>query len=183
MDPLLDISIAWSLAALFGASTVHKLAALEEWPGIVRNYQMLPESLATAAAALLLIAGALTAVALAWPATRRIGACAAAAQLVLFGAALAVNLKRGRSSIDCGCFGSRLRDGIAGWMVARNALLAMLALGLLLPVAPRELSPLDVATCAACVATASFLYPVTAVALRRPSALFADAGAPAREER
>lgn len=167
MDPLLALTLAWSLAALFSASTVHKLAALEEWPGIVRNYRLLPDSLTMTVAGLLLIAGALTAVALVWPATRRIGGCAAALQLLAFAAALALNLRRGRTSIDCGCFGSRLRQGIFGWMVARNVVLAMLALCLLLPVAPRELTALDVAACAAWVATASLLYPVIAVALQR----------------
>ncbi len=171
---MLELTIAWSLAALFGASIAHKLAALEEWPGIVRNYRLLPDTLVGAAAVALLLAGAVTAAALVWPATRRIGACGAAAQLLVFGAALMVNLKRGRSSIDCGCFGSRLREGIFGWMVARNAILAVLALSLLLPVAPRALTRLDIATCVASVATASFLYPVIAVVLRRPPPAWAD---------
>ena len=128
MDPLLDLTIAWALAVLFAASTAHKLVALGEWPGVVRNYRVLPQALAGPAAAMLLIAGAVTAAALFWPATRRIGACAAAAQLILFAAALTINLRRGRSSIDCGCFGSRLRQGISAWMVARNVGLALLAL-------------------------------------------------------
>src|SRR5579862_5647263 len=120
MDPLVGLVVSLSLAVLFAASTAHKLAALGEWPGVVRNYQVLPQALAAPAAGLLLVAGALTAAALIWPGTRRLGACAAAAQLVLFAAAIAINLRRGRSSIDCGCFGSRLRQGIAAWMVARN---------------------------------------------------------------
>jgi hypothetical protein len=169
MDPLLELTIAWSLAALFAASTAHKAAAFAEWPGIVRNYRLLPEALAGAVAGLLLIAGALTAAALVWPATRVVGGGAAAAQLVLFAAALAINLKRGRSSIDCGCFGSRLRQGIYGWMVARNAVLALLASTLLLPVGPRDLTVLDVVMSVACVATLSFLYPVLAVVLRPPT--------------
>ncbi|HTV94889.1 MAG TPA: MauE/DoxX family redox-associated membrane protein [Steroidobacteraceae bacterium] len=179
VDPLLELAIAWSLAALFGASTVHKLAALEEWPGVVRNYRLLPDALAPAVAAALLIAATLTAVALLWPATRRIGACAAAAQLLAFGAALAINLKRGRSSIDCGCFGSRLRDGIAGWMVARNAILALLALSLLLPMGTRRLTVLDIAACTGCVAALCLLYPVIAVVLRRPAPLAVESRAAA----
>ncbi len=64
MDPLLELTIAWSLAVLFAASTAHKLAALGEWPGVVRNYRVLPRALALPAAGMLLIAGALTAAAL-----------------------------------------------------------------------------------------------------------------------
>ena len=42
MDPLLDLTIAGALAVLFAASTAHKLVALGEWPGVVRNYRVLP---------------------------------------------------------------------------------------------------------------------------------------------
>jgi len=184
MDPLLELTVAWALALLFAASTAHKLAALAEWPGVVRNYRLLPETLVTTAAGTLLIAGALTAAALLWPATRRIGACAAAAQLLVFAAAIAINLRRGRTRIDCGCFGSRLRQGLSAWMVGRNLVLALLALGLLLPKRPRELGALDIAAALGVVATLSFLYPVLGVVLRPPPPTFADnfaAGSAARE--
>jgi Methylamine utilisation protein MauE len=174
MDPLLVLTISGSLAVLFAASAAHKLAALAEWPGVVRNYRVLPAALTVPAAGILLVTGALTAAALLWPNTRRLGAGAAAAQLVLFAAAMAINLRRGRSSIDCGCFGSRLRQGIAAWMVARNLVLALLALSLLLPVTQRALGVLDIATAVAVVATLTFLYPVLDVVLRPPPATFAE---------
>ena len=174
MDPLVELTVAGSLAVLFAASTLHKLTALREWPSVVRNYRVLPAALALPAAGVLLIAGALTAAALFWPGTRHIGACAAAAQLLLFAAAMAINLRRGRSSIDCGCFASRLRQGISAWMVVRNLALALLALSLLLPARSRELGVLDIATAVAVVATLSFLYPVLDVVLRPPAATFAE---------
>jgi hypothetical protein len=174
MDPLLELTVAGSLAVLFAASTAHKLAAFAEWPGVVRNYRVLPGALALPAAGMLLIAGALTAVALLWAPTRRIGACAAAVQLILFAAAMAINLRRGRASIDCGCFGARLRQGIAAWMVVRNLSLALLALSLLLPARTRELTVLDIATLIAVVATLTVLYPILDVVLRPPPATFAE---------
>jgi hypothetical protein len=174
MDPLIELTVAWSLAVLFAASTAHKLAALAEWPGVVRNYRVLPQALALPAATVLLIGGALTSAALVWPAAHRLGAYAAAAQLMLFAAAMAINLLRRRSSIDCGCFGSRLRQGISAWLVARNLALACLALSLLLPARPRELGVLDFATAVAVVATLAFLYPVLDVVLRPPPATFAE---------
>ena len=163
MDPLLELTIAWSLAALFAASTLHKLLALSEWPGVVRNYRLIPDALAGAVAGALLCAGALTAAALLYPPTRRMGASAAAILLSVFGAALWINVGRGRISVDCGCFGSRLRQGIAMWMVARNGIMALVALTLLLPVGQRELSAVEIAICAGLVATLAFLYPVIAV--------------------
>ena len=186
MDPLLELTVAWALAVLFAASVTHKLVALAEWPGVVRNYRLLPEAFTATFAGAQLIAGALTAAALLWAATRRIGAYAAAAQLIVFAAAIAINLRRGRRSIDCGCFGSRLRQGLSAWMVARNLILALLALGLLLPGRPRELSALDIAAALAVVATLSVLYPVLAVVLRPPPATFAEnfeAGWAARQAR
>ncbi len=95
-------------------------------------------------------------------------------QLILFAAAMAINLRRGRASIDCGCFGSRLRQGISAWMVVRNLSLALLALSLLLPARPRELTVLDIATLIAVVATLTLLYPILDVVLRPPPATFAE---------
>lgn len=186
MDPLLELTVAWALALLFAASTAHKLIAHAEWPGVVRNYRLLPGTLAVPAAGALLIAEALTAAALVWPTTRGFGACVAAALLIVFAAAIAINVRRGRTSIDCGCFGSRLREGLSIWMVARNVALALLALGLLLPARPRELTALDITAALAVVATLSFLYPVLAVVLRPPPATFVEnfeAGPTARQAR
>lgn len=174
MDSLLELTVSWALAALFAASTAHKLAALAEWPGVVRNYRLLPEAAAVPAAGALLIAEALTAAALVWPAARRFGACAAAALFVVFAAAVAINVRRGRISIDCGCFGSRLRERLSIGMVARNLVLALLALGLLLPERTRALGALDIAAALGVVATLSFLYPVLAVVSRPPPATFVE---------
>ena len=163
MDPLIELTIAWSLAALFAASTLHKLLALPEWPGVVQSYRLMPQVLAGAAAWLILGGMALTACALMWPSTHRLGAVAACLLLTLFGAAMGINIRRGRTAIDCGCFGSKLRQGIARWMLIRNGFLALCALALLLPVHDRELSHLEIAMIAGLIITLSFLYPVLAV--------------------
>lgn len=166
MHPVLELTIALSLAALFAASTLHKLRALAEWPGVVRNYRLVPDAVAGTVAGVLLAAEALTAAALLWAPARRLGACSAALLLILFGAALWINVRRGRTSIDCGCFGSRLRQRISAWMVARNLALALFALTLLLPRGPGALSALELAASLTCVVTLAFLYPVLAVVLR-----------------
>jgi Methylamine utilisation protein MauE len=169
MDPLFELTIAWSLAALFAGSTLHKLQALSEWPGVVRNYRLMPDAFGGAAAWLILCAGALTAGTLFFETTRRVGAIAAALQLLIFGAAIGINIARGRTAIDCGCFGSRLRDGLSRWMVARNAVLALCAFSLLLPASPRMLSAMEVAVCFGLILTLAFLYPVLGLALSEPT--------------
>ena len=54
-------------------------------------------------------------------------AAGAAALLGLYGLAMAINLGRGRDTIDCGCHGFSGRQRMAGWMVLRNLLLATVA--------------------------------------------------------
>jgi hypothetical protein len=169
MDPLFELTIGWSLAALFAGSTLHKIQALSEWPGVVRNYRLMPDAFGGAAAWLILSAGALTAGAQLFQSSRRAGAIAAALQLLVFGAAIGINIGRGRTAIDCGCFGSRLRHGISRWMVARNAVLALCALSLLLPASHRRLSAMEVAVCVGLILTLAFLYPVLGVALSEPA--------------
>jgi len=166
MHPVLELTIALSLAALFAAATLHQLRALAEWPGLVRNYRLVPDAAAGVVAGALLAAEALTAAMLVGAPTRRLGGASAALLLILFGAALWINLRRGRTSIDCGCFGSRLRQRIAAWMVARNLALALLALTLLLPRARGALSAFELAVVLTCVSTLAFLYPVLAVVFR-----------------
>ena len=168
LDPLTQLTIALSLAALFGAAAVHKLLALPEWPGVVRNYRLFPGALAGAVAGAVPCAEGLTAGALLWTPARQAGACAAAALLASYAAAIWINLRRGRTSIDCGCLGSRLRHGIAAWMLWRNLLLALMALSLLLPASPRPLSLAEIAVAAVTVATLALLYPVLAVVARPP---------------
>jgi hypothetical protein len=59
----------------------------------------------------------------------------AAILLVLFAAAMAINIWRGRPHIDCGCFQSALKQTLSWTLVARNAGLALL---LAVPVAVPE---------------------------------------------
>jgi hypothetical protein len=86
------------------------------------------------------------AVALLVPASRTAGALAAVLLLVVFMIAMGINIRRGRTSIDCGCFMNALRQRIGWGLVARNALLAAAALLLLLPQAARPLVWMDIMT-------------------------------------
>lgn len=165
MDPFLHWTLALALAALFGASALAKLRTYNEWPGVVRNFRLLPDRLAGAAAATLLGAELLTAAALVWAPTQPAGAWAAASLLVLTAGAVGINIRRGRIDIDCGCFGSQLRQRLAPWMVSRNVALACFALTLLLPVSERSMSAFEWLVSIGCVLTLAFLYPVAAVVL------------------
>jgi hypothetical protein len=172
LDTLPHLTLELALASLFAASAAHKLRVREQWPSMVRQYRLLPDVLAAPVAALVPLAEALAAAGLLWPRTRAAGALTAAALLLAYTGALALNLHRGRTSIDCGCFGSQRRAGIAPWMVGRNLVLAALALALLMPTDGRALSAVEPGLALAFVLTLAFLYPVLEVVLQPPPPSF-----------
>lgn len=115
-------SVSAFLALMFLRAALHKAADLTRFEGSLADYALLPDwSLRTVR---LLIPGLelACAAALAWGGARAVGAQAAAALLLGYGAAMAVNLARGRSEIDCGCGGPPERLSWA--LVARNLGLA-----------------------------------------------------------
>jgi hypothetical protein len=174
LDTLPHLTLTLALATLFAASAAHKLLARGQWPAIVRQYRLLPDVLAAPVAALVPLAEALAAAGLLWPRAITAGALTAVALLLAYAAALAINLHRGRASIDCGCFGSHRRQGIAPWMVGRNLVLAAVALALLMPTDARTLSAAEPGLALAFVVTLAFLYPVLEIVLQPLPPTFDD---------
>jgi len=125
VDPVVDAAVRGGLALLFAAAAAHKLRDPRRFRGVVAAYALVPPALVTLASAALVaaelaIAGALVA-------RRGAGLAGGAALLVLYAVALAANLVRGRRELDCGCVGIAGRAGISWWLVARNLVLAALA--------------------------------------------------------
>jgi hypothetical protein len=170
IDPAISWTIALSVAALFAVAVAHKVQDWTTFREVVRNYQLLPRRLvplvAAAAIALELAATLLVLIA----ATRPIGALLAAGLLTGYATAMAINLARGRIHLDCGCLGLGQRQAVRWWMVARNLLLAALALLAGLPVLGRELTMLDAVTMIGTTATLAILYTAqsTLAAAPRP---------------
>lgn len=170
IDPAISWTIALSVAALFAVAVAHKVQDWTTFREVVRNYQLLPRRLvplvAAAAIALELAATLLVLIA----ATRPIGALLAAGLLTGYATAMAINLARGRIHLDCGCLGLGQRQAVRWWMVARNLLLAALALLAGLPMLGRELTMLDAVTMIGTTATLAILYTAqsTLAAAPRP---------------
>lgn len=158
----LDPAVAWilvlALALLFATAAAHKLGGRARFRSVLVNYRLLPRALAPAAAIAVIGAELAAAALLVASPLRAIGVGLAVALLVAYALALALNLARGRTWIDCGCLGFGRHDHIAWSMVARNLVFAGLALLALLPPAPRELVALDVLTIGASVLCAAILY-------------------------
>lgn len=128
-EPLVAWSLRGFLALLFATAAVSKLTGIEEFYGVVRNFRLLPEWAAKPVAfvlpvAELAVAAGLLITPLAVPA-----AWVAAALLAGFGVAIAINVIRGRTSIDCGCFRNGMKQRISWALVGRNVVLTALALG------------------------------------------------------
>jgi uncharacterized membrane protein YphA (DoxX/SURF4 family) len=108
--------------------------------GVISNYRLLPRMLVAPAAALLppleLALGLLLLVGVAqgW------AALGTTLLLAVFAAAMAINLRRGRAHIDCGCGQSFLAQSLSWTLVARNAVLAALLLPSLAPIGSLSMS-------------------------------------------
>jgi hypothetical protein len=161
IDPLFGTAIAIGLAGLLFSAAWHKVAFHAAFVAALGNYRLLPSWLVRPAAALLPVAEA--ALALGWLAggRGRLVASATAALLLVYAAALAVNLLRGRRQIDCGCgFSGAAGDEqpLSWWLVTRNVLLASLAGLAGLPDSGRNLGSFDGLTLVAATLAAVLLY-------------------------
>lgn len=127
-----------------GAGLIFAFAGLSHWRhrrllvGVVGNYRLLPDGLVAPVAGLLPWGEMAVGLALFVPGFGRAGTLAGGGLLLVFGWAMAVNLRRGRGFIDCGCGHAELRQPLSWLLVARNLVLALplLALAALGPVLP-----------------------------------------------
>jgi uncharacterized membrane protein YphA (DoxX/SURF4 family) len=165
VDPALQMGLRLSLALVLATAARHKLRDAEAFRGALADYRLLPERWTPAAARALAAGELAVGVALLAPGLAAIAGLAAAALLLLYTGAIAINLGRGRRSIDCGCAGPGARRPLGPGLVARNAVLVVAAAACALPVAGRPLVWLDVVTVAAGVPTVAFLYGAIDTAL------------------
>lgn len=126
-DPAIGWAVRLTLALLFCVSAGAKLAAREAFVAVVEGYRLLPRGALRPAAYAIMAAEAAAAAGLWLPGSAPYAAGLGVALLAAFSVAMAVNLLRGRREIDCGCFGPLLRQRLSWWLVARNAVLAALA--------------------------------------------------------
>lgn len=158
LEPVYSWIFALGCALLLARAAAHKLEQRRELVAIVANYRIVPSSWAAIVAVLVVVAEISAALLLVLPATRATGAVVAASLFITYAAAIALNLKRGRTHIDCGCVGPSQRRSIGAWMVWRNGVLAIAAALSATPVAARTLSTFDVLTVCGGVAALALAY-------------------------
>lgn len=158
-EPLVTTFLRSFLILLFAGAAISKLRHAEEFFGVVRNFRLIPERLARPVATLLPLAELAVAAGLAVPAVAPFAAGTAGVLLAIFGVAIAINVLRGRTAIDCGCFRNGMKQPLSWLLVARNAVLAAAAAGLAfaLPIA-RAPEPIELAIGGAAAGLAMLLY-------------------------
>jgi hypothetical protein len=174
LNALLTESLALLIAMVFAAAALSKLWAWRELPGVVHNFRLLPSVLVVPVALVLPPLEIAIAAGLLMPGARSPAAACAALLFVVFAAALAMNLHRGRRQIDCGCFRSDLKQPISLAVVLRNLLLAVAALPLIPAGAMMRLSPPAWAVAASGAATLFFCYLSVGIIFQAPPPSYED---------
>jgi hypothetical protein len=177
-DPALQLALHAAAALLFVAAAAHKLRDLPGFRGALAGYRLLPEPLVPAAAAGLVTAELAVALGCLVPGAGGAAALAGCGLLALYSAAAAVNLVRGRRSIDCGCGGPAGRRPLSGGLLGRNAALVALLLVCALPAGGRPLVWLDALTIVSLLALLALLYAALDVAVANAARL-RETGGPA----
>lgn len=122
---LIGLAGTVGVGLVFLQAALAKLRHRELLSGVIANYRLLPAALVGPAALLLPPVELAVSMGLLlgghW-----LAALAAAVLLVIFAAAMGINIARGRSQIDCGCGRSQLRQPLSWLLVGRNLALAAL---------------------------------------------------------
>lgn len=129
LDPAVGLLVTITIALLFGSASVHKLRDLNRFEEIFAAYGVLTLFSRWKLSWVVPVLELAIAVGLLFDTTRLLAAGVGAALLLVYAAAIGVNLKRGRRDLACGCGGPNDRSPIAPWMLGRNTALAVLLLG------------------------------------------------------
>lgn len=116
------------LSVILIRAALHKIRARKKFQAELQAYQLLPEFSLSATTWLLIFTELSCSVLLLDP-TRSFPALITAILFCLYALAMAINLLKGRTNIDCGCTGpTGIKKTIAWSLVIRNVILAFLAL-------------------------------------------------------
>ena len=154
MEPVIGWTLRVALALLFAISAWEKVQGFSKFESAMRDYELLPRKLVSIAARALVILEGVVAVALIVTPWAGVGVLGL---LAVYCIAIAINLARGRTEIDCGCGGTESKP-LSGLLLIRNTLLAIAGLGVLLPISARPIDGQDIFVIGAAVTTISILW-------------------------
>jgi len=161
LDTLVHMIVATGLGFLLLLASMHKFSHLSVFEAVLTDYQLVPGSLVPTVARL--VPGLELALGFAWLVSyqRTIVAIASAGLLVVYAAAIAINLRRGRVHIGCGCgFGGSTEDEqpLSSGLVIRNLVLVIAALSAIIPANERALGVVDYLTLVTALLTLILIF-------------------------
>jgi Methylamine utilisation protein MauE len=159
IDPAVGLLVTFTIALLFGSASVHKLRDLHRFEEIFAAYGVLTFVSRWRLSWIIPVLELAVAVGLLFDGSRPWAAGVGAGLLLVYAAAIGVNLQRGRRDLACGCGGPNDRSPIAPWMLARNSVVALLLLGCAwVPWMSRPLVFTDAVTIVLGLATLALVY-------------------------
>jgi hypothetical protein len=147
----LGYAVRVASAMTIAGAGVAKLRTQGRFLKIVSEYRILPERMEPVVAALLPPVEILLGIVLLLDLGSPVPAILAAALLLIFAAAIAINLLRGRTTIDCGCSLARGGQPIQPALIVRNLAIAAALLGAALAPFPQSMPIIAIAACAGAV--------------------------------
>jgi uncharacterized membrane protein YphA (DoxX/SURF4 family) len=155
-DPTAAVFASLFLALVLTAAAVPKLRRQDEFQGVVANYRLLPSFLVAPFATLLPWVELACAAALLISPLREMAAWVSAGLFMMFALALAINVGRGRTHIDCGCTRRPTSMSRIGMFHVLRAL-ALAGLSLFAASVPLSISAISLPAALTGAATASML--------------------------
>jgi uncharacterized membrane protein YphA (DoxX/SURF4 family) len=177
-DPVLQFALQAAAALLFLGSAAHKLRDPSAFRSALEAYAVIPKATLAPAAPLLAFAEIAVGFGLLFSATAPAAAIGGAGLLSVYGAAIAVNVARGRDAIDCGCGGPGGKRPLSRALVLRNVVLVGALLLAALPSRVRPTVWIDAVSAVSLCATLALLYAAVDVALANSARLRVAGGAP-----
>lgn len=146
----MDLSLHWVIRVfilvLFGFSAYGKLRNPSVFFAKMKQYQLLPKNLVPFVGTVFIGIESILPFLFLWESTLSLSVALSVGLLAIFTIAIGINVIKGNTEIDCGCFlfGSKGGSTYLGWnLVLRNGVLMLLVSSLLLPVPYRELNWYD----------------------------------------
>jgi Methylamine utilisation protein MauE len=124
-----------TVAVIFALAAFHAMREWTAFGGIIEQYRVAPRWVAIVVARILPPLELTTAAALVLPPASHAGAALGLCLMAMFTAAIALNLVRGRVSIDCGCGGAGGQKLSMGLVLRNLMVMAGLALAWTTPAA------------------------------------------------
>jgi methylamine utilization protein MauE len=146
IDPAVEYALRGAAALLFASAAWHKARDPIAFWQVLAAYRLLPEPLVRPVSRVIPIVEGATALALLSLYESSLPIVAAVCLWLAYGAAMSINLVRGRTQMECGCGGVAGDQRISWALVIRNCLLASCISSLLLPGATRAMLWLDFTT-------------------------------------